>query len=168
MRPEVRPARGVVGEVVAAGDLVEERTGLHVAGQDVMGRDEVVVVAVRQRPNDRVRLSAPRASEVFAGQQPRRPRGDRPVLAANLGGRIGLGVERLQVAGRTGEEDDDERFRLLGRATSVGAGKARKAEPEQPGITDLKHLAARNADGVLVSDDQARSSERGEAGALAG
>jgi len=47
-RPQVAQGRGIARPVVARGDLVEERPRLRMAGQDVMGRDEVVVLLVRE------------------------------------------------------------------------------------------------------------------------
>ena len=98
---EVRPARGVVREVVAAGDLVEERAGLLVPGQDVVRGDEVVVLAVRQRPHDGV-LVRPRGElrQVFAGEQAGRLRGDvlySPRISAGASG-LGSNVSRWLAA----------------------------------------------------------------------
>ena len=52
-------ADGIARIIVARGDLVEERTRLRMAGQDLVGRVQVVRVRVRQRPDDR-QLVGPR------------------------------------------------------------------------------------------------------------
>ena len=51
--PDRVDRRGVAGIVVARGDLVEERTRLRMARQDLMGRVQVVGIGVRERPDDR-------------------------------------------------------------------------------------------------------------------
>ncbi len=135
-------ARGVVRAVVALRDLVEERARLLVAGEDVVRGDEVVVLAVRQRPDDGVLVRSRRElRQVFADEQAGSLRRDGLELAANLVRRVRLRVERLEVARRAGEEDDDDRLRLLAvrqrrlilsreRATTARGRAARSSRPE--------------------------------------
>src|SRR5438067_624468 len=106
--------RRVSRPVVARGDLVEERSRLLMAGQDMVRGDKVIVVAVGQRTDE--------CGPVHAGRESRQMLADLDAwhfcrdwleVAAHLEGSIRLEVEHVEMAGRAGEEDDDDRFRLL-------------------------------------------------------
>ena len=129
-RFEVIPGRRVARPVVARRHLVEERSRHLVPGQDVVGGDEVVVIAVRQRADHGV-LVGPRREQrqMLADVQSRHRGGDRLELAADLGGRVRLRIEHVQVAGRPGQEHDDDRLRLAPGRRRVGGDAASDARP---------------------------------------
>ena len=110
-RVAVIERRRVARPVVARGDLVELAAGDRRARQHVMRRQQMVVFAMGQRANEGTAmhpLGQPR--QVFADLQARHRRRDRLELAANLGRRVRLHVERVVMARRPGEKDDDDRL----------------------------------------------------------
>ena len=88
----------------------------------VMRRHEMIVLAMGQRTNHGIFVSSRRQPrQVFAHVQPRHAsRGGRE-LAANLRGSFGLHVERVEMAGRAGEEHDNNRFRRASEPRDIVA-----------------------------------------------
>ena len=82
--------------------------------------------------------------------------GDRLELAAHLRRGVRLEVERVDVAGAAGEEDEDHRLRprppRAGRTPGRGNGpvgqEGGQADPEQARVADLQEFAPRDAEGV--------------------
>ena len=108
-RPQIIQTGGVAGPIVARGDLVEERTRLLIAGQNVVRGDEMIVLAMRHRANDGVLVGARGETRQMLGhQQSRRLRRGRLELAAQLRRRVGFEIKRIEMAGRPREEDNDD------------------------------------------------------------
>src|ERR1043166_6289574 len=86
--------------------------------------------------------------EELADLHSRDVRSDRPELAAHLGGRVGLHVVRVEVAGAAAPPDHDDRFGpplLRHRAVRLQAEKIRKRQAPQREASDLEEAPARNA-----------------------
>src|SRR5437868_120644 len=80
--------------------------------------------------------------------------GDGRELTADLGGSVRLGVERVDMARRSREEDQDDglcpRRPLRGRRKGAGLGRrlsqeGRQADSEQPRVAEPEELAAGDA-----------------------
>ena len=85
--------------------------------QQVMRGHQVVIISMRQRPHHGVFIRAGgQLRQVLANQKSRHFAGHGPKLAPNLRRGIGLHVKSIQLAGRAGEKDDDDRFWLLRRS----------------------------------------------------
>ena len=80
------------------------------SGEHVMGGDEMIVFAVCQGA-DQGEPVGPRGQtgQMLANPQAGHARGNGQEFAPNLGGRVWLGVEGVQMARRPGEEDEDDR-----------------------------------------------------------
>ena len=147
--PDRLECRGVAGIVVPRGDLVEEGARLGMPGEELVRRVEVVRMPVRERPHDGQPIGArgePR--QVLAERDAGRLRGDRLELAADLGRRVGLQVERVELARPAGQEDQDHRLRPPGRSRLRGRSPREQAvdpQAEEPGEADLEELAAGDA-----------------------
>ncbi len=169
---------GIARIIVARGDLVEERPRLRVAGQDLVGRVEVVGIRMRQRPHDR-HLVGPRGQErqVLAVPDARHRRVDRLELAADAVWRLGLHVERVEMTQAARQEDDDHRLRPrlesrrldAGSAGRLGATPQREelgqAQPQQARESDLEEFAAEDPHRMAVRQLHALSLESAPHGA---
>src|SRR5205823_5813882 len=98
--------------------------------------------------------SACQTRQVLADPKPGDRGGDGRELTTDLGGGVRLGVERVDMAGRAREEDQDDRLRpgspLRGRRKGAGPGRRlsqqrRQADPEQPRVAEPEQLAPGNA-----------------------
>src|SRR5436853_609815 len=102
-------AGGIAGPIVARGDLIEESAWLEMARQDMVGGDQVIVVAVGQRAHEGKAVRPGReAGQVLANPQPGDPGGDGPERAPNLGGGVRLYIEGIKVTGSAAEEYQDD------------------------------------------------------------
>ena len=130
------------------------------ASEDVMGRHEMIVVAVGQRANHRVSVGAGgQARQVFADEQAGHFGSGGLELAANFRRGVGFEVEGIEVARGAGEEDDDDGLRFAaGRGPGPLAGgrdrrqQGGEAEPQQSCVADLEPFAAIEA-GVVAGVD---------------
>ena len=173
-RTQVGESGRVTGPVVARGHLVEKAPGLRRPGQDVMRGHQVIVVTVRQGADEGVLMSpCGEARQVLADVQPGRGGGDWLKLAANLGRRPGLHVERVVMARRAGQKDDDDGLRArrrgtarAGRFSRLGPTGQTRGEPdtEQRGGADLQPFAAAEAGGMFVEGGGRRRHQAGLSG----
>ena len=155
-RPEGVEAAGVVGPVAARRHLIELAAGDGRAGQHAVRGQEVVRLGVRERTDDGKPVGpCGEVRQMLGEPDPRNVRVDRLEFAADLGGRVGLRIEHVEMAGAAGEEDQHDR---LGLAAAVRrrrrAGRLRQeageADAEQTGIADLQDLAPSQSGSVPV------------------
>src|ERR1700732_2252259 len=98
----------VARPVVARRGLVKKCPWLWVAGQDMMRGDQVIVLVMRKRADERILIRARRqAWQMFADNEARDLRRNRLEFSAQLGRCVRLHVERIEVAGGAGQENDD-------------------------------------------------------------
>ncbi len=161
----------VTGVVVARGDLVEERPRLRVAGQQLVSGVQVVVVLVRQGPDDG-ELVRPRrhSGEVLAEHHAGGGRLDRAELAPNALGRLGLHVERVEMPQAAGHEHQDHRLRprpgagpvlrpsLIRPGRALAREQSRRAQSQEPGESHLEELPAHDSVGMGVVGPHGRQS----------
>ena len=146
-RPLIAEDRSVAGEIATREDVVEigrppERHRR--AGEDVMRRRQVIMFPVRERAHQGPAIHPLRQPrQMLARSRPARScRLDAPELAANLGGGVGLHVERIEMAESAGEQDEDDRAgapRSLGRR--LGREQFREREPGEAAAADLQEGA---------------------------
>jgi len=94
------------------------------------------------------------ARQVFANVDAGELRGDGAEFAADLRRGVRLHVEGIEMTGAAGEEDDDDRFRAMGRRRGLGARSEDRRQPqaEQTAVTCLQHLAAGQAHTVAMAE----------------
>ena len=140
---------------LAAFDLL----GVRVAGQGVGGRVDVPRVA--HRPDQGAAVEdAGGAGQVLADLHAGSPGGDRLERPAHLCWCLRLQIKGVEVAGSAGEEDKNNRPRLVAAqaVAPVGGGQGAagqqggQPEPQQAGVANLHQLTPGDADAMPVAD----------------
>ncbi len=116
-RPHEIERGGKIGEVATGFDAVQIRTAARqwcrAAGQRHVGRQQVIVFAMGERPQDRPTIGLLRqAGQVFAESHTRDLRRDRRKLAADFRRRVRLGIDRIELAGTAAKHDQQDRLRF--------------------------------------------------------
>src|SRR5579875_660238 len=107
-RPQVVQASRIARPIIARGHFIKERARLRIAGQNVVRGHEMIVLTMRQRANDSVFVRASgEARQVLTNQQSRCLGGQCLELPAYFRRRFRFGIERIKMAGRACEEDED-------------------------------------------------------------
>ena len=127
--------------------------------QREVGPGVVVVDRVMHRAHERQVMRLLRQErQVLAEREPGHGRRDRPELAANPLGRVGLHVPEVLVRRPPLQEEEDQRLRLRPRI-HPGPEQPRQAEPEQPRPSHAQDVAT--ADAVTQSPTSGRDSQHG-------
>ena len=94
--------RGRIARIVGArGHLVEEAARHQRTGQHHMRSQQVIILAMRKRPHHGPFVrKARQPRQVLANLNPCSLRGDGLEFTANLGGRVGLEIEQIDVTRR--------------------------------------------------------------------
>ena len=118
-------------------------------------------IRVRHRPQDRGAIHhLGKRGQQLADAAARQARGNRAQLAANLQRSIGLGIDKLDLAGRTVQVDQDDRLgaaerfgsrRCLRRRRALASGQIGQAHAGQSQPADAEQIAARHAAAKLPS-----------------
>src|SRR5262249_4258300 len=142
-------------------DLVKKCAWLRMAGKDMVGGDQMIVLTMRKRTNERILIGARRqAGQMFTDNQARNLRGNWLEFSAQLGRRVRLHIESIEMAGGASQKNDDDRLGAM-RISRTGAVRLfgcssqrwqrRQAYPQKARITHLQELAAREADQVPMT-----------------
>src|SRR5262249_35880651 len=121
--------------------------------EHMMRGDEVIVFAMSEGANQgELVISRGKPRQMFAKDDARDLGRNRFEFAPDLWRRVWFQIKGIQVAWRTGEEDDEHGFGRAGGVRSAARAEPRRqTEPEQAGKADLKNFAAVDADAMPMA-----------------